>query len=291
MTRTLAMLTGSAFSGSTLLTALLDKHPQVCALGESQKIFRQESGPHTVCWDCQTSLAECRHWVRWDQDQPFYQFATANSDCPVLVDSTKDPAIMLEQWHKANRYPGNVVAIFLSKSPLEQVGSYWRHHKWQLPESLSVPWTPEECVAEWIGINYWFYGFLQQNRIQVEFVTYANLTRHTADTLERLLTRMGLDPRDDSPCVVSHVVAGNSAVIGAVTADAVGFDITGRENYLDGKYAGREAKLTVEYDDSWQEMDQEFRARVDAELKRRCAEVEPLMQLLGHSSPEDVNDG
>lgn len=291
MTRTLALLTGSAFSGSTLLTALLDQHPGICALGESQKLYRHTSGPRAVCWDCKSSLAECEHWNRWDREQPFYQFAAANTDCPVLLDSTKDPALMVEQWHNANRYPPNVVAIVLSKSPLEQIGSYWRHHQWHPPAGRDTPWTAEECVDEWISLNYWYVGFLKQNRIPIEFVTYADLTKRTAETVERILTRLNLEPRDEQPTVASHVMAGNPAVIGAVTGDAVGFAEVGRENYLNGKYAGQPAELTVEYDDSWKHISPEFLRTAAIELTGRASEVEPLLQILGHTSTGTENDG
>ena len=87
----------------------------------------------------------------------------------------------------------------------------------------------------------------------------------------------------------SHVMSGNPAVIGDVTGDEVGFDDSGRENYLNGKYAGRPARLEVAYDNSWENMPPEFRQRAEAALDRRSAEVGPLLQLLGHTQPEGQN--
>ena len=283
MTRTLAMLTGSAYSGSTLLTALLDRHPAICAIGEAQKLYRQKPRDGDVCWDCTAPIADCFLWSRWDREQPFYQFAAGNTDCPVLLDSTKDPTLMLEQWHLANRYPGNAVAVFVSKSPLEQIGSYWRHHLWRLPAAMSAPWTAEECVDEWISLNYWFHGFLKQNRIPIEFVTYSDLTKNTTETITRILTGLNVDPSaTGSSEWRSHTMSGNRAIVGAMTGDEVGFDDADRADYLDGKYAGQPATLDVAYDDSWQEMPSGFRGRVDAELDRRYQEVAPLMDILGH---------
>jgi hypothetical protein len=278
------MITGSAYSGSTLLTALLDRHPAVEALGEAQKMYRHAHGRRSVCWECKTPISDCEHWSRWDGEQPFYQFAAAHSTCDVLLDSTKDPTLMLEQWHKANRYPAKAVAVFLSKSPLEQIGSYQRHHGWRLPAEIPEPWTAEQCVEEWICINYWFFGFLMQNRIPLEFVTYADLTKDTDAVLVRVLNALGVDPHATGHGSPSHVISGNPAVIADVTGDEVGFADAGRENYLDGKYAGRPARLEVAYDDTWEEMPTEFRQRVDAELDRRSDEVGPLLQLLGHSN-------
>jgi hypothetical protein len=282
MTRTLAMLTGSAYSGSTLLTALLDRNPAICAIGEAQKLYRQKPRDGDVCWDCTAPIADCFLWSRWDRDQPFYQFAAGNTDCPVLLDSTKDPTLMLEQWHLANRYPGNAVAVFLSKSPLEQIGSYWRHQSWRLPAAMPAPWTAEECVDEWISLNYWFHGFLQQNRIPIEFVTYSDLTKNTTETITRILTSLDVDPSATGYEWRSHTMSGNRAIVGAMTGDDVGFDDVDRADYLDGKYAGQPATLDVAYDDSWQEMPSDFRGRVDAELDRRYQEVAPLMDILGH---------
>ena len=281
VTHTLGMITGSAYSGSTLLTALLDRHPALACIGEGQKVYHDKR-KRAVCWDCKTEVADCPHWSRWDGDQPFYQYAVAHTAAEVLVDSTKDPAIMLEQWHNANRYPRRPLAVFLSKTPLEQVGSYWRHHAWRLPPGIDQAWTAERCVDEWICLNFWFFGFLMQNRIDLEFVTYADLTKNTAATLDRVLTRLGVDPSATGDGEPSHTLAGNPAVIGDVTGDAVGFLNVGRDEYLGGKYAGRPATLEVAYDDSWQEMPPEFRARVDAELDRRAGEVAPLLQILGH---------
>jgi hypothetical protein len=284
MTHTLGMIVGSAYSGSTLLTALLDRHPDIAALGEAQKVYRLANEPASVCWDCKTPAADCSLWSRWDREQPFYQFAAAHTAAEVLLDSTKDPTLMLEQWHKANRYPLNPVAIFISKTPLEQVGSYHGHHAWRLPPGIPEAWNPEQCVAEWLCLNYWFFGYLMQNRIPIEFVTYSDLTKNTGDVVDRILTRLGVDPSASGPVEASHVIAGNPAVIGSVTGDVVGFGDAGREKYLAGKYADQPGGLDVVYDSSWEEMPPEFRERADAELDRRSAEVAPLLSLLGHST-------
>jgi len=287
--RTLAMIVGSAYSGSTLLTALLDRHRDISTIGEASSLYDPQAlkrGTH--CWRCGCSADDCERWRQWDRDQSFYAFAFATNPGRIVVDSSKDPAKMVEQWHKAATYPKTIKAIHISKSPPEQVASYYRHQKWKTPAGQSTPWTAAECVDHWILTNYWYVGYLQQSHVPALRVTYADLTQQTDAVLDRIAAFLEIDAewgeRD------SHTLGGNPAVASVQSTNAEHYDDEWRASYLDGKYAHQPDGLQVKYDESWRDIPADFAAAAAAAADERGEDVGPLLQLLGHTPRQGAND-
>ena len=282
--RTLCMIVGSAYSGSTLLTALLDRNRDVSTIGEAAVLYDPQSvARSTHCWRCGCAVKDCKQWQQWDREQPFYSFAMATNPGRVVIDSSKDPAKMIEQWHGGGSYPKTIKAIHLSKTPAEQVASYYRHQRWKTPIGQSEPWTAEECVDHWVLTNYWYVGYLRQAKVPTLRGTYADLTQRTDETLQRLAGFLEIDSEWDT--ADSHTLGGNPAVASIESTNQKKYDDEWRAGYLNGKYADKpDDGLQVRYDDSWKELPEEFAAAATAATDDRAEEVLPLMQLLGHAS-------
>ena len=280
--RTLCMIVGSAYTGSTLLTALLDRHRDVSTIGEAASLYDPKAVKRRpLCWRCGDAVENCEHWQQWDREQPLYSFALAMNPGRVVVDSSKDPAKMIEQWHRAGSYPNTIKAIHISKSPIEQISSYHRHQQWQNPVGQSEPWSAVECVSQWILTNYWYVGYLQQSRIQTLRITYSDLTQHTDNVLDTVAAFLGIDTEWGEQ--TSHTLGGNPAVSSIISTSDAKFDAEWRADYLDGKYAHKPDGLQVAYDESWKDLPADFTAEASTAMQERLCEVSPLMQLLGHA--------
>lgn len=280
--RTLAWIVGSAYSGSSLLTALLDQNPHIAAIGEGATLYAPViEAKRRVCWRCRSDASECELWNKWDGSESLVDFCDREFETQVVIDSTKDPSRMLAEWQGSTVRPP-IRAIHLSKSPIEQIGSYWRHQEWKTPRITGVKWSPAECVDQWITLNYWYHGFLQVNHIPTLQITYSDMAHHTDNVLATVASFLGIhNERSDER---SHTLGGNPSVIAAASGDdELGFRDAGRNGYLDGKYKDQSPGLNVEYDESWRSMDSNFARCVNRELARRRREVLPLMQLLGHA--------
>ena len=280
--RTLCMIVGSAYSGSTLLTALLDRHRDVSTIGEAASLYDHSTAKRRpLCWRCGVEVQDCKRWQQWDRQQSLYSFALATNPGRVVIDSSKDPAKMIEQWHRAGSYPATIKAIHISKSPIEQISSYHRHQQWQTPVGQSEPWSAVECVSQWILTNYWYVGYLQQSRIQTLRITYSDLTQHATSALDTVAAFLDIDTEWGEQ--TSHTLDGNPAVSSIISTSATRFDADWRADYLDGKYSHKPDGLQVAYDESWKELPVEFAAEASTAMQDRLQEVSPLMQLLGHA--------
>jgi hypothetical protein len=280
------MIVGSAYSGSTLLTALLDRHRDVSTIGEAASLYDPQAVTRDpLCWRCGVRSSECLEWQQWDRKQPLHAFALATNPGRVVIDSSKDPAKMIEQWHRAGTYPASIKAIHLSKTPLEQIGSYHKHQQWRIPVRQVAPWTAVECVDQWILTNYWYAGYLLQSSVDTLRITYAELTKENDATLAKVAAFLGLDTEWAEP--TSHTLGGNPAVVSIASGNEKGFGNAGRADYLGGKYAHKSDGLQVTYDESWKEMPEEFAAEAAEAMRKQLREVSPLMQLLGHMPPQE----
>ena len=58
--QTLCLIVGSAYSGSSLLTALFDQLSDVYAIGEGRQVYHARTGG--PCWKCHSDLKDCDMW-------------------------------------------------------------------------------------------------------------------------------------------------------------------------------------------------------------------------------------
>jgi hypothetical protein len=288
MAKQLLFIVGSAYSGSSILSYLMDQIKGVVSMGEGARAYSPGSmpGPCATC-GVKNVREECELFKRWEPTLPavdktvsIYDFmAEEYEDEHVIVDSTKDPTTMVAQKQTGKDYPTKVV--FLSKSPVEAFNSYFRHPRFM---------TPHDCVVEWLRVNYYYYGFLQINGLETLHVTYENLSKDQHRTLNSICKFLGItyEYRAGIDTPLGHILGGNPSVSSLVSGDDdLCFANSTRNSYMAGKYAKSttgEVDKTIEvaYDTSHRDMDAVFKMECQYELDKHAHKVGPLLQLLGH---------
>ena len=314
MAKTVVMVCGSAYSGSSLLSVLMDRIVGVVSVGEGARAYRpgNMTGPCATCptgeaADCelysgwkksqyvhpgenQETFEEERYWLerRTINDegllrigQSFYEYVDESyPDDRFLVDSTKDPTQMLEELHKGKKYPCR--SVFLSKTPIEAFNSYKRH-----PREMS----PQDCVLEWLRVNWFYTGFLQLNSVDVHHVHYKDLCISTEETLGQICSFLECTHsyRSEASKPHGHILGGNPAVSSVVSGvDEICFKRTTRREHMGGKYADVDptADLKIAYDTSHRNLGYRFLADCQIELDKRSHQVLPVLQILGYGPQE-----
>lgn len=312
------LIVGSAYSGSSLLSVLLDRVQGIFSMGEGARRYR----PGVMCGPCAKcgvpDAADCELYKDWQpsrmvdllQDdvvarhhdqihqarswgrepdketgelrigESFHEFVCRNTDELVIVDSTKDPTQMLEQLQTGPNFP--VKAVFLSKAPLEAFNSYYRH-----PRAMTAP----ECVQEWLNVNWFYSGFLRINHIDTLYLKYRDLCFETEVNLRRICDFVGLpyQLRSDWDVPKGHILGGNPAVSSVVSKnDDLCFVNGSRATHMGGKYAEVDAAkpLQVTYDTTHYGLESGFRMECQQAMNSASRFYAPLLQLFGYGAEE-----
>lgn len=307
----LVWIVGGAYSGSSLLCVLLDRIRGMVGVGEGARRYNPGgmTGPCATCGqkhaiDCEVySEWQASEWVDFEPTDPavataierghtmrddnlirigesFYEFCFRVYGCPFLVDSTKDPTVMMQQMQEGRHYPIRVV--FLSKSPSEAFASYRLH-----PPGYDA----RDCVREWYRVNLYFLGFCAINNLSVLPVRYRDLALHPKETVAKICRFVGhaCELREDPNTPRGHLLGGNPSVSSVVSgSDALAMPNYTRETYMGGKYSDVDPAggLRLTYDSSWLQMPERFRMECQQELDKEASRYAGLLQLLGYGSDE-----
>lgn len=255
--KTVVQILSAAFSGSTLLDAMLDSQPGVIGLGEVAQLW--ESKPEGIrrgpCHLCLSDATECSFWKEWQSAVNPFDYAFER--CPeatVAVDSSKQPV-------RFTQVPDEYLLrkVIIVKAPHEWAASVRAHHREKDREPASV----EECFFHWKNLQAEIVRYCDGNGF---LIRYADLTRRPAEVLADLCLWAGI-VFDPTPLAdrsfwqrKSHALGGNPAVIDQVNER--GSEMTsGRGGWLGGKYLPTDRWRTIHYDDAWTR---------DAKLRQEC---------------------
>jgi hypothetical protein len=278
----LLWVVGSAYSGSSMLSVLLDRIRGVVSVGEGARCYK----PHTMPGPCATckqlDAKGCEVYRDFaGYSGTFYEFCKdAYPNAHTIVDSTKDPAIMLEERNQGRRF--DTRAVMLSKRPIEAFSSYYNH-----PREMSA----KECVSEWYRVNLYYLGVMALNGIEYINVHYNRLATDPVGEVGRIVDHLGLptwEERDDADQPCGHILGGNPSVSSIVSGvDSLCFRNSTRASYMNGKYSEATDFLIVDYDTSYLNLPPRFVAELQREIDQVSDRYTPLLALLGYG-PQEV---
>lgn len=278
--KTVVHVLSAAFSGSTLLDALLDSQPQVAGLGEVAQLWEEKPpgirrGP---CHICGTDASACSFWSDLGAANP-YAFALEKTGAGVLVDTSKQPS-------RLTTVPPQLVVkpVMLVKTPHEWAASVRAHDRMR-GELTSV----EECFFHWTNLQG---EILHHCREGGFLIRYGDLTRRPESVLAAFCLWAGI-PFDPAPVRSgsfwhrkSHALAGNPAVIDQSNDRQLEM-AGGRADWLGGKYQPPERWRRICYDDSWTS-DLELRSECERHYRDATPRLRSFLNRLGFGSPEQL---
>lgn len=286
-------IVGMAYSGSSLLNALLNSQPGIRGVGEGAWVYRKGhvGGP---CTYCQTPTADCCLYGTFDGTDFYTNSAAHYENTNVIVDSSKHARWLVE--HAAEEPNCDYFAILLSKTPHEQAFSLLGHYKWdhwnpdKRHHSVSACFRSyDKAYRKYISVLSAYFG--RQYAKRVRTIHYREMAADPVATISRICDWIGSD-FDRHPILAgwndtdTHILGGNPAIISQLTGnDSLSFAVA-RNEYLQGKYSDRSESIFV--DRCW-ESDPLFckRCRKSYELEHVSNDV---LCTLGHRSVESLMD-
>jgi hypothetical protein len=277
MRRTILHILSTSYSGSSLLTLLLDCQLGVRGLGDA--VHLAERSQSAECLRCGVPAKDCQ-LARVVSDDAFYGpiLDYYGSPTTVLVDASKS------LWNSLLRHPSEPdldhLCILLSKSPHEFAASWVGHHfEASVDDAFRLYLAFYRAELEFL----WnVYGVAPDC---VTTVTYQDLARQPHVVLQSLCNFVHIVARPLVDCrwweSDSHVIGGNWLVNAQVT----GFDETlqraGPQDRV--RYAGREH--AVFYDPHW-ESDREFVQECLVAYDQWKSPLTPILRELGQPAVE-----
>ncbi len=278
--KTVLHVLSAAFSGSTLLDALLDSQPQAAGLGEFAQLWEEKPpgirrGP---CHICGTAVHECSFWKDLGETNP-YAFAFEKTHATVLVDTSKHPSRLTPVPREFA-----VKSVMLVKTPHEWASSVRAHNRMK-----GEPTSIEECFFHWTNLHGEILHHCQEGGF---LIRYRDLTKRPESVLADLCMWAGIQ-FDPAPVRSgsfwrrkSHALAGNPAVIDQSNDRPLEM-VGGREEWLGGKYLSPERWRQIRYDDSW-ESDLELRWECEKLYRDATPRLRSFLNRLGFGSPEQL---
>lgn len=241
MGRTVALIIAAPYSGSSLLTLLLDAQPGIRGLGEAVNLITGNDMAHCVV--CAKPVRECPLYAIVDRSRFYGSLFDYYGDCEVLIDSSKSVQGCLGihpfEWDLEYR------VLLLSKAPHEFAWSYIHHREGQTAESAFRLYL--DFYAEQVRLLFgqcWFRPWLCQR------LTYRPLATRTESVLRQLVhfLRGDVEPTETAWHTDTHLLGGNWMVAAQLQGQHRLFSEKSR--YLQGKYGGK--YHTIFYDNQWQ---------------------------------------
>ncbi len=271
-----------AFSGTTLLDALLDSQPAVASLGEVAQLWEEKPagirrGP---CHLCGLPVEQCAFWKDRGDDNP-YDYAFARSGADFLADTSKSPQRLTAV---PTHYRLKPVAIF--KAPHEWACSVRGHEKMRGGRVSAVA----ECFFHWENLAGEILHHIRESGAFL--IHYRDLTQRPEMVLAGLCIYAGIQ-FDPSPVRAmsfwerkSHALGGNSAVIDQERDRQAEMDLP-RESWLAGKYLPAARWRKIHYDDTWK-AETVLRADCGRNYFAATPRLRSFLNRLGLGSPEQL---
>ena len=269
MRRTIALIIGTPFCGSSLLNLLLDSQRPVRGLGEAANLLAGQ--PQAPCSRCGEDVSACPFYKVVDRSRFYGSLFDFYGDASALVDSSKEFSwcFYAHRFDPAFAYK----PIFLSKAPHEFAHSWLGHHPCDSVKAAFLRYINlyEEQLG-WVSRQPWF------TPGDCTAITYRDLATRPQRTLMAVCDYLGV-PYAWNPAwwrSDSHIIGGNRIMTAQVGEAPAG--IACDSTYLNAKY--RDRFHTIFYDAQWRAdaaQLREFRT-----LYREFApRLESLLQVLG----------
>jgi hypothetical protein len=241
MGRTVALIIGAAYSGSSLLTLLLDAQRGIRGLGEAVNLITGNDMAHCVV--CAKPVRECPLHAIVDRSRFYGSLFDYYGDCEVLIDSSKSVqgCLGIHPFERDLDYR----VLLLSKAPHEFAWSYLHHQEGQTSESAFRLYL--DFYREQIGLLFrqgWFRPW------RCLRLSYRQLATNTESLLRQLVQFLHGDtePVETAWRTDTHIIGGNWMVAAQLQGQQRLF--TENSRYLQGKYGGE--YHTIFYDNQWQ---------------------------------------
>lgn len=201
MKKKVIALLGSPYTGSTIISNILNTHPQITTLGEVSRYrsFRfYESQPEhylDACSICSSVEKDnSKHSCTWNKD--LYQYSTNHNlidtynylinscETDVIIDSSKEIDWFLSLLNFEEQFDFQLIFLVLCKSPVRFVDS----NRKRIPNQ-NIFWHAEGWR------NIYFY-ILRQLAVRSQFFLifrYEDFLRNPHSSLKKLLNRLNLD--------------------------------------------------------------------------------------------------
>ncbi len=273
MRRTVALIIGTSYSGSSLLNLLLDAQPGMRGLGEAVHLVRGNSDVHCIL--CAKPIRECPVHAIVEPGRFYESLFDHYGDCDILVDSSKSVHGCLDshsfEWALEYR------VILLSKAPHEFAWSSIHHHEGQTPETAFQLYI--DFYAEQIRLLFGQCWFRPWRCLRL---TYRQLTTSTEATLRRLVhfLRGDGEPAETAWQTDTHIIGGNWMIAAQLRGQQGLFSDNSR--YLRGKYLGK--YHTVFYDNQWQT----YKGFVETCLQLYHSQGRELQEMLHNLGQPDL---
>ena len=274
--KTVLQILSAAYSGSTLLDALLDSQPGVVGLGEVAQLWEEKPpgirrGP---CHLCIEDAGRCSFWKDWHS--PLNPFDYAFDRCPeatVAVDSSKQPV-------RLTPVPREYLLrkVILVKTPHEWAASVRAH---DLEEGRAAT-SFEDCFFHWKNLQTQNVRYCEGHGF---LIRYCDLTQRPSEVLAALCLWAGVvfDPEPLANGSFwnrrSHALGGNPAVIDQLNDQTLEMK-SGRRGWLGGKYLLDQRWRKIHYDDAWVH-DLELRQECERLYRAGDARLDDLLARLG----------
>lgn len=274
----------AAYSGSTLLDAMLDSQEGIHGMGECAQCWEEKvTNPATgrpglrgPCHLCGCVAEKCHFWRDY-----FKQVKSSKSSSAwawerlggVIVDASKAP-------HRLSTGYVPSVKILITKAPHEWAHSVLSHH----PER-----TLESAWEDWERLHVGFLKYIDSSSAPL-LLTYRELATAPAATLQAVCLWLNA-PCDPGPVEdgrmwnrKSHALGGNPAVIDQLSQTEK--QTGGRAEWLGGKYAGDRWRA-IRYDDAWR-ADDSFRGQCATLYRAASLPMRAQLVRLGFGDAEDL---
>lgn len=269
MRRTVALIIGTPFCGSSLLNLLLDSQRPVRGLGEAANLLA--GWPQAPCSRCGDDVTVCPLYKIVDRSRFYGSLFDFYGDASALVDSSKEFTwdFYSHRFEPAFAYK----PILLSKAPHEFAHSWLGHNPGDSVRSAYLRYVSfYDEQLDWLSRQPWF------TPGDCTAIAYRGLATRPQRTLKAVCECLGVPYswNQDWWRSDSHIIGGNRIVSAQVNQDPAG--IADAPMYLNGKYRGR--FHTIFYDAQW---------RADADQQRECRalyrefgpRLEALLGILG----------
>lgn len=221
MKKKVIALLGSPYTGSTIISNILNTHPRITTLGEISRYrsfqFYESQPEHYLdaCSICSTTEPDIsKHSCIWNTDLhqysldhnliDTYNYLINSCKTDIVIDCSKEIDWFLSLLNFEEQFEFQLIFVVLCKSPVRFVDS----NRKRIPNK-SIFWH----VEGWRNIYFYILRKLAVNSQFFLIFRYEDFLRDPQKTLKKLLTRLGLNGEEielsNTHISDLHILGGN----------------------------------------------------------------------------------